>query len=334
MSRPPQHRSAPPCDDDLTQPPSEQPSGLPNAVQHNQRTLGLTLLLLVALTSRDVRGQTEVQAGQAIPQGPLANDENATPTPKANADTSEPGTSAEVQNQPYRKWIDTQRETTVVEQIDHCIALAEPTRDLIADSPADVSRRERGAKCYRAAVDLLDKASPISCASGAKQRRRPAPRRVRMKCHPTQKPARPCVVKAKALRKAMLAATKDNVDDLPRQIREMRAQFSRIMARHQGGATLVSQGGVSLGSWQAGLLYFVTEWEKQRAKRRFQEQDQAARASGLLPTPTPFRTAAFRDGDRRIRWCCQWSSRCRGKLSLARLVSTCPQRKPVLPGVD
>ena len=47
-------------------------------------------------------------------------------------------------------------------------------------------------------------------------------------------------------------------------IRSLRLELSRIAAAEHVNLSLVSRGGVSLGNWQAGFLYSITEWAKTR----------------------------------------------------------------------
>jgi predicted acylesterase/phospholipase RssA len=51
---------------------------------------------------------------------------------------------------------------------------------------------------------------------------------------------------------------------LDRTIEKLRIRLSRMAAAEQVELSLVSRGGVSLGSWQAGFLFSVTEWAKER----------------------------------------------------------------------
>jgi hypothetical protein len=53
-----------------------------------------------------------------------------------------------------------------------------------------------------------------------------------------------------------------DLDDLDEIIRELRLELSRIAAAEHVQLSLISRGGVSLGNWQAGFLYWVTEWSK------------------------------------------------------------------------
>jgi len=52
--------------------------------------------------------------------------------------------------------------------------------------------------------------------------------------------------------------------ELDEAIRSIRVDLSRIAAAERMQLSLVSRGGVSLGNWQAGFLYSVTEWAKTR----------------------------------------------------------------------
>ena len=55
-----------------------------------------------------------------------------------------------------------------------------------------------------------------------------------------------------------------DLDELDEMIRALRLELSRIAATEHVKLSLVSRGGVSLGNWQAGFLYSVTEWAKTR----------------------------------------------------------------------
>ena len=55
-----------------------------------------------------------------------------------------------------------------------------------------------------------------------------------------------------------------DLDDLDEIIRELRLELSRIVAAEHVQLSLISRGGVSLGNWQSGFLYWVTEWAKTR----------------------------------------------------------------------
>ena len=52
--------------------------------------------------------------------------------------------------------------------------------------------------------------------------------------------------------------------ELDEAIHSLRVELSRIAAAERMQLSLVSRGGVSLGNWQAGFLYSVTEWAKTR----------------------------------------------------------------------
>lgn len=55
-----------------------------------------------------------------------------------------------------------------------------------------------------------------------------------------------------------------DLEDLDEIIRQLRLDLSRITAAEHVHLSLISRGGVSLGNWQAGFLYWVTEWAKTR----------------------------------------------------------------------
>jgi predicted acylesterase/phospholipase RssA len=55
-----------------------------------------------------------------------------------------------------------------------------------------------------------------------------------------------------------------DLDELDEMISELQLDLSRIAAAEHVQLSLVSRGGVSLGNWQAGFLYWVTEWAKTR----------------------------------------------------------------------
>jgi len=56
--------------------------------------------------------------------------------------------------------------------------------------------------------------------------------------------------------------------DLDESILSLRADLSRAAAAERMQLSLVSRGGVSLGNWQAGFLFAVTEWAKSRPGQR------------------------------------------------------------------
>ncbi|MBW2540672.1 MAG: patatin-like phospholipase family protein [Deltaproteobacteria bacterium] len=56
--------------------------------------------------------------------------------------------------------------------------------------------------------------------------------------------------------------------DLDQVIRSLRAELSYAAAADRMQLSLVSRGGASLGNWQAGFLYSVTEWAKGRPGQR------------------------------------------------------------------
>ncbi len=58
-----------------------------------------------------------------------------------------------------------------------------------------------------------------------------------------------------------------DLGELDEIIGELRLDLSRIAAMEHVQLSLVSRGGVSLGNWQAGFLYWVTEWAKTRRSR-------------------------------------------------------------------
>jgi len=51
-------------------------------------------------------------------------------------------------------------------------------------------------------------------------------------------------------------------------IASLRAELSRTAAAEHVELSLISRGGISLGNWQAGFLYSVTEWAKSRPGQR------------------------------------------------------------------
>lgn len=77
------------------------------------------------------------------------------------------------------------------------------------------------------------------------------------------------VRKLAARLRAFPVGSRDRMDHelryLDDEIRALRASLSRGVASEGVELSLVSRGGVSLGNWQAGFLYVVTEWAKQRA---------------------------------------------------------------------
>lgn len=55
-----------------------------------------------------------------------------------------------------------------------------------------------------------------------------------------------------------------DLDEVDAIIHELRLELSRIAAAEHVNLSLISRGGVSLGNWQAGFLYWLTEWAKTR----------------------------------------------------------------------
>jgi hypothetical protein len=55
---------------------------------------------------------------------------------------------------------------------------------------------------------------------------------------------------------------------LDETISSLRADLSRTAAAEHLQLSLISRGGISLGNWQAGFLYSVTEWAKSRPGQR------------------------------------------------------------------
>jgi hypothetical protein len=67
-------------------------------------------------------------------------------------------------------------------------------------------------------------------------------------------------------------APRERRDVVLLKLQNARRTISRLIAKDRARSTLVSQGGVSLGSWQAGFLYLTTEWEKDRVLARYKRQ--------------------------------------------------------------
>jgi predicted acylesterase/phospholipase RssA len=64
------------------------------------------------------------------------------------------------------------------------------------------------------------------------------------------------------------ARLEEELRELDGAIRSLRAELSRVAAVERVRISLVSRGGASLGNWQGGFLYLVTEWAKSRPGRR------------------------------------------------------------------
>jgi hypothetical protein len=79
---------------------------------------------------------------------------------------------------------------------------------------------------------------------------------------------------AKELTRRIGALRYDDAEQLEQQLRaldeaihELRVELSRMAAAERIELSLVSRGGASLGNWQAGFLFLITEWAKARRQR-------------------------------------------------------------------
>ncbi len=136
------------------------------------------------------------------------------------------------------------RPVPVVEQISYCLALV--------DTGENSSTLRR---CFGQAERLL--------AKGMRQRR----------AAPRQGPEfeRQLGIGTKEIAQRIATLPLDNPNrrgpalrELQKAITALRVRLSKIAARNHLELSLVSRGGASLGNWQAGFLFSVTEWAKSR----------------------------------------------------------------------
>jgi predicted acylesterase/phospholipase RssA len=140
------------------------------------------------------------------------------------------------------------RPISVTAQLEHCRQLFEDRED------AEVLRG-----CYRYAALVLDEGLRL---------RRAAPGR----SEPFEARLAAGAEEIASRLEALPTADREKLDaelrELDGAIRSLRIELSRVAALERMRISLVSRGGVSLGNWQAGFLYVLTEWAKTRPGQR------------------------------------------------------------------
>jgi len=137
------------------------------------------------------------------------------------------------------------RPNSFMAQLDYCRALAR--------------QGERGeilADCFRHAARLLDR--------GVRRRELSSETAGRTFEERLKSGAREIAASLEALPVDDGPRLSRELEDIEGQILSLRVELSRIAASEHVDLSLVSRGGVSLGNWQAGFLYSVTEWAKSR----------------------------------------------------------------------
>lgn len=213
-----------------------------------ESALAATFCGLIALSAAaEPNGSGQTSAGVAAsPAMPAVQPVPATGEPSAPPVTDRlPVLSAE-------------RPTTVIEQLEYCFSLPEE----VDASPCFL----RAAELTRLGLEvqrcLWGLPSTVSC-SAAKPFETPADDTMRDEL----------LARGAELETYLrIRAPRERRKDVLSYLQSARRTISRSIAKDRARSTLVSQGGVSLGSWQAGFLYLVTEWEKDRMLARHKRQ--------------------------------------------------------------
>jgi predicted acylesterase/phospholipase RssA len=137
---------------------------------------------------------------------------------------------------------------SVIAQIEHCRGLVETKED-----PATVT------ECFHYASLLLEE--------GMRRRQMTKPRSERFE-YELRAGAREIAERLDALSHGDHEEQDQGLRALDEAILQTRTELSRLAAAERMQLSLVSRGGVSLGNWQAGFLYSVTEWGKTRPGMR------------------------------------------------------------------
>jgi predicted acylesterase/phospholipase RssA len=140
------------------------------------------------------------------------------------------------------------RPIDVTEQLDHCRALVE-----------DEAGATDLAGCFRYARLVLDE--------GMRRRATAAPRSEAFEAR-LRSGTREIAARLEALPLDDRERLHHDLRALDRAIHSLRIELSRVAAAERTQLSLVSRGGASLGNWQAGFLYSVTEWAKLRPGQR------------------------------------------------------------------
>ena len=136
------------------------------------------------------------------------------------------------------------RPIDITAQLDYCRTLVETKAD--SDTVSN---------CLRYAARILDEGMRL---------RRSSPQRGEGFEETLDDGAMEIVVRLDELARGDGKRLGHDLDELDEMIRALRLELSRIAATEHVELSLVSRGGVSLGNWQAGFLYSVTEWAKTR----------------------------------------------------------------------
>lgn len=136
----------------------------------------------------------------------------------------------------------------VTAQLEHCRALVEEQED-----PATLAR------CFRYAALILKEGMRL---------RRTAPPKSEAFEERLNTGARDIAARIGALSLDDRGRLDRELRELDEAILSLRVELSRVAAAERTQLSLVSRGGVSLGNWQAGFLYAVTEWAKSRPGQR------------------------------------------------------------------
>jgi hypothetical protein len=140
------------------------------------------------------------------------------------------------------------RPISVTEQLEYCRGLVEQEEE-----PATL------AGCYRYAALLLEEGI---------ERRRAAPPRSAGFEERLERGADDIATHLAALPFDDESRLDRALQELDQAIVSLRIELSRSAAAEHMHLSLVSRGGASLGNWQAGFLYAVTEWAKSRPGQR------------------------------------------------------------------
>jgi predicted acylesterase/phospholipase RssA len=150
----------------------------------------------------------------------------------------------------------------VIAQLDFC-------RDLVESAEP----RELSAACFRYAARLLEE--------GLRRQRELAAKSPAFE-EQLRDGAAELAIRIERLGADDVRDMEHDLDDLDETIMALRGSLSRLAAADHVELSLVSRGGVSLGNWQAGFLFGVTEWAK---NRRGQSLD-ASRSDPAFTTVT------------------------------------------------
>ncbi len=140
------------------------------------------------------------------------------------------------------------RPISVTAQLAYC-------RELVARKDASATL----AKCFRYAAFLLEEGVRL---------RRETPARSAAFEQRLELGAKDIAARLGALSLDNEVRLDQELRDLDRVIASLRTELARAAAADRMQLSLVSRGGASLGNWQAGFLFAVTEWAKSRPGQR------------------------------------------------------------------